>query len=138
MWAKSPNGEWWATTTADGVFVRRGAEWQKHTALNAQLAKFTPNIRDLIWRRDGELWIASGRDGHRTKSGKGRWGPRTPRLRQAMREHFARFRFATYDGQCAPWVFHHVTTRRQAKAGQRIGVLRRAFENGAERAKLPK
>lgn len=36
-----------------------------------------------------------------------------------------------------PWVFHHVTTRRRAKAGQRIGVLRRAFENAVERAKLP-
>jgi ligand-binding sensor domain-containing protein len=59
---KAPNGEWWATTTADGVFVRRGTEWQKHTSLNAQLAKFTPNIRDLIWRKNGELWIASGRD----------------------------------------------------------------------------
>ena len=59
---KSPSGEWWATTTADGVFVRNGAEWHPHTALNAQLAKFTPNIRDLIWRENGELWIASGRD----------------------------------------------------------------------------
>lgn len=46
---------------------------------------------------EGYLWIASGRDGHRTKSGKGRWAPMTPKLRQAMREHFARFRLATYD-----------------------------------------
>ena len=59
---QSPAGEWWATTTTEGVFVRHGSEWQKHTALNAQLAKFTPNIRDLIWRSNGELWIASGRD----------------------------------------------------------------------------
>ena len=41
------------------------------------------------------LWIASGRDGHRTKSVKGRWVPMTPRLREAMREHFASYRFAT-------------------------------------------
>jgi integrase len=47
---------------------------------------------------EGFLWIASGRDGHRTKSGKGRWVPMTPKLRQAMWEHFARFRFASYDG----------------------------------------
>lgn len=59
---KSPDGEWWATTTTNGVFVRNGSAWQPHTALNAQLAKFTPNIRDLIWRQNGELWIAGGRD----------------------------------------------------------------------------
>jgi ligand-binding sensor domain-containing protein len=59
---KSPAGEWWAATTADGVFVRRGTEWQKYAELNAQLAKFTPNIRDLLWRSNGELWVASGRD----------------------------------------------------------------------------
>jgi integrase/recombinase XerC len=86
---------------------------------------------------EGFLWIASGRDGHRTKSGKGRWVPMTPKLRQAMREHFARFRFATYNGQRTPWVFHHTTTRRRADAGQRIGVLRRAFEGAVGRAKLP-
>jgi site-specific recombinase XerD len=34
-------------------------------------------------------------------------------------------------------VFHHTTTRCRAKAGQRIGVLRRAFGNAVERAKLP-
>ena len=61
----------------------------------------------------------------------------TPTLREAMREHFARFRFATYDGQRTQCVFHHTTTRRRAKAGQRIGVLRRAFQNAVERAKLP-
>ena len=86
---------------------------------------------------DGFLWISSSREGHRTKSGKGRWVPMTPRLHKAMRDHFARFRFATYDGQRTPYVFHHVTTRRRAKAGQRIGVLRRAFEGAVSRAKLP-
>jgi ligand-binding sensor domain-containing protein len=59
---KSPAGEWWATTTADGVFVRRGDTWTPHTELNAALAQFTPNIRDLTWRANGELWIASDRD----------------------------------------------------------------------------
>jgi integrase len=86
---------------------------------------------------EGFLWIASGRDGHRTKSGKGRWVPMTLKLRQAMREHFARFRFATYEGQRAPGVFHHTTTRRRARAGERISVLRRAFEGAVNRAKLP-
>jgi site-specific recombinase XerD len=85
----------------------------------------------------GFLKIVSGRDGHRTKSGKSRWVPMTPKLHQAMRDHFARFRFATYGGQRTLWVFHHVTTRRQATAGERICVLRRAFEKAVERAKLP-
>ena len=44
----------------------------------------------------GFLWIASGREGHRTKSGKGRWVPMTPRLTEAMREHFAAYRLAVY------------------------------------------
>jgi integrase len=86
---------------------------------------------------EGFLWIASGRDGHRTKSGKGRWVPMTPRLRQAMREHFAHFRFATYGDQRTPWVFHHLTSRRHAEAGQRIGVFRRGFKGAVVRAKLP-
>ena len=60
----------------------------------------------------------------------------TPKLRQAMRAHFAQFRFATYNGQRTPWVFHHTTTRRRASAGERIGVLRRAFEGAVGRAKV--
>jgi site-specific recombinase XerD len=86
---------------------------------------------------EGFLWIDSGRDGHRTKSGKGRWVPMTPKLRQSMREHFARFRFATYNGERTPWVFHHTTTRRRAAVGGRIAVLRRAFEGAVSRANLP-
>jgi integrase len=85
----------------------------------------------------GFLWIASGRDGHRTKSGKGRWVPMTLTLRAAMRGHFAKFRFATYGGRGSLWVFHHVSTRRHAKAGERLGHLRRAFENAVKRAGLP-
>ncbi len=86
---------------------------------------------------EGFLWIASGRGGHRTKSGKGRWVPMTLKLRQAMREHFARFRFATYEGQQTPWVFHHTITRRRARAGERLTVLRRAFGGAINRARLP-
>src|SRR5690348_17180855 len=48
------------------------------------------------------LWIASGRDGHRTKSGRGRWVPMTEKLTAAMKTHFARYRFATYDGNQSP------------------------------------
>lgn len=86
---------------------------------------------------EGFLHIRSGRDGHRTKSGKGRWVPLTPRLREAFRQHFATYRMATYSGQRSPWVFHHPYARRRAKAGDRLGSLRRAFAAAAERAKLP-
>ena len=34
------------------------------------------------------LWIASGRDRHRTKSGEGRWVRMTARLANAMLDHF--------------------------------------------------
>ena len=88
---------------------------------------------------DGFIWLCSGRDGHRLKGGKGRWTPMTPRLRQAMREHFAAFRFVAYDGRRSPWVFHHQRTRpRFNKAGDRIKDLRGTFDAAVERAKLPK
>src|SRR4051812_33581679 len=63
----------------------------------------------------GFLWIASTR-AHRTKGGKGRWVPLTPRLREAFRAHFAQYRFATYDDERSPWVFHHERTRRLHQA----------------------
>jgi len=58
----APDGQWWAATTADGVYVREGGAWLPHTELNTQLAKFSANIRDILWRSNGDLWIASGRD----------------------------------------------------------------------------
>lgn len=58
----APDGRWWATTTADGVYVRNGSSWEPFTELNASLAKFSPNIRDLLFRNNGDIWIASGRD----------------------------------------------------------------------------
>lgn len=41
----------------------------------------------------------------------------TPRLAEAMGEHFARYRLALYDGQRTPWLFHHTITNRRRKAG---------------------
>lgn len=93
---------------------------------------------------EGFLWVASGRhaesrgsEKHRTKSGKGRWVPMTERLIEAMRVHFARYRFATYHEEPTPWVFHHEFARRHAKAGDRIRSLRSSFRAAARRAKLP-
>jgi len=78
----------------------------------------------------GFLKIVTGRNGHRTKGGKSRWVPISPRLRVALREHSLRYRAAKYDGQPSPWVFHHTKTRRHHKAGKRIRSL-------TVRSKLP-
>lgn len=83
------------------------------------------------------LWIASGRDGHRTKSGRGRWVPMTVRLADAMRDHFAAYRLAAYHGERSPWVFHWERDFRGHKAGSRITSLYPAFIRAAARAKLP-
>jgi integrase/recombinase XerD len=85
----------------------------------------------------GFVQIRSGRGGHRTKSGKSRWVPMTPRIANAMREHFARYRLALYHGERTPWVFHHVRDRHGVVAGQRIKTMRRAFTGALARAELP-
>ena len=58
-------------------------------------------------------------------------------LREALRDHAARYRLATYGGKRSEWVFHHETTRRHARAGERIGRLYRAFAGAGKRAELP-
>ena len=85
----------------------------------------------------GFIKIVSGRGEHRTKSGVGRLGPLTERPRQALSDHSATYRLRTYAGERSPWVFHHPFRRRRARAGERIGSLRRAFDNAVTRAELP-
>lgn len=99
---------------------------------------------EALWLRwedvdleSGLLTVESVRKGRRTKSGKSRKVPMTKRLREAMREHMATYRMKLYDGERTKWVFHHPHRRRRAKAGERIGSLRRGFEAAVERAKLP-
>ena len=97
---------------------------------------------ECLWLRwgdieDGFLYIVTGRDGHRTKAGKSRLVPMTPRLRDAMVDHKAAYWLARYDGERSPWVFHHLIDKRTAKAGTRINSLRQSFDNAKERAELP-
>lgn len=82
---------------------------------------------------EGYLRIASGRQGRRTKSGRGRWVPMTLQLQTAFRKHFAAFRFSG-----VPWVFHHTNAHRSAQAGDRIASLRNSFRSAAKRAGLSK
>ena len=97
------------------------------------------NLRwDDVDLEQGFLHIRSGRDGHRTKSGKSRWVPMTFRLREAMRDHMAEYRLRTYGGQRSLWVFHHAAGRaRTYKAGDGVKDFRTAFDAAVERAKLP-
>ncbi len=99
---------------------------------------------EVLWLRwedvdleEGFLQIVSGRNGHRTKSGKSRWVPMTKALRAAMRQHFAAYRFASYNGKPTPWLFHHLTSRRTHRVGDRIQSLAAGFARAARRAKLP-
>lgn len=78
------------------------------------------------------LHVVSGRDGHRVKSGRSRFVPMTGRLVAALKEHFAHFYFGG-----SPWVFHHQTTGRHHRRGERIGTMRVALYAAAKRAKLP-
>lgn len=86
---------------------------------------------------EGFIEIRSGTDGHRTKSGKSRFVPMTPRLHAAMKDHFARVRFAAYGGKKSPWVFHHEIARRGCVPGARITTMRSAFDSAATAAGLP-
>lgn len=85
----------------------------------------------------GFVWIHSDPAAHETKGRKGRWVPMTARLQSAMREHFAQYRFARYDGKPTLWVFHHTSTKRHHLAGARIVSMREAFKGAARRAGLP-
>lgn len=94
--------------------------------------------------KSGFLWAASGREDrvwgrHRTKSGRGRWVPLTPRLLAALRVHFTTDRFAAYGRKRrrTPWIFHHEVTHGHRRSGARIGSLRVSFKQAAGRAGLP-
>ena len=83
--------------------------------------------------RTARLKVVSGRDGHRTKTGKSRVLPLSTRMLDALRAHFASYRM----NGGSPWVFHHVAADRHAKAGDRLNDLRRAFQAAAKQVGLP-
>lgn len=96
------------------------------------LAAFDRSLTRVIWPVNRSYEIVSGRDGHRTKTGKTRVVPMSDALHAALMEHLAAYRFSG-----SPWVFFHLTTRRRAKALSRLGGLLHAFQNAAKRAQLP-
>lgn len=86
---------------------------------------------------DGFLRVVSGRGNRQTKNRKGRWVPLTSRLREALREHAAKYRLQTYDGKRSPWVLHHVVNNRWADPGDRRKDFSTAFTSAIEEAELP-
>lgn len=86
---------------------------------------------DIDFER-GFVTIVSGRDGHRTKSGKTRLVPMTPALKAALKDHFATYRFAS----SSSWIFHHTVTRGGYKRGERVGSFRRAVASAVARANI--
>jgi len=99
-------------------------------------------VSEALWVRwedvdleSGFLWLDSSSHGRKTKSDRGRWVPMTRRLREAMREHFAQYRFASY---ASPWLFHHTEDGKNHKAGDRIRrKLRIQFTKVARECNLP-
>ncbi|MGE3275963.1 MAG: two-component regulator propeller domain-containing protein [Vicinamibacterales bacterium] len=63
---RAPDGAWWAATSTEGVLVQDGNGWRPHP-LNAQLTD--PNVRDVVWRPNGEIWLATGRGVTRLAAG---------------------------------------------------------------------
>lgn len=81
----------------------------------------------------GFLQLVSGRGGHDTKTKRGRWVPLTPRLRDALREHAARYRFSTR----SEWIFHKVAADRWGEKGDRRKDFSTALGTAIEKAGLP-
>ncbi len=86
---------------------------------------------DVDFEND-RIEFKSDHRGHRTKSGKSRRVPITPRLAARLREHFALFRFGG-----SPWLFHHPRNRGSGKYGERILTLSDSFNAAKKRAGLP-
>lgn len=74
---------------------------------------------------------------HRTKTKMSRFVPLSDRLAAVLRKHFMEFRGAQYSGNTSPWVFHHRSKHKRAKAGDRLGSLRRGFQTACRKAELP-
>jgi site-specific recombinase XerD len=107
--------------------------WLRWTDLDFDY-EWTDRAENVVGR--GRIVVRSDKK-HRTKTGRGRIVPMTPRLRRALMEHRMAFAGKLYGAQPSPWVFCHEFNRRRAVAGTRIGSLRRAFDAAVVRAKLP-
>ncbi|NQW04859.1 MAG: hypothetical protein HQ485_12640 [Acidobacteria bacterium] len=56
---KGPDGTWWAATSSQGLLRRTGTTWVPADDVNAQLPD--QNVRQMVWRRNGDLWVVTDR-----------------------------------------------------------------------------
>jgi|CXWL01.1.fsa_nt_gi signal transduction histidine kinase/CheY-like chemotaxis protein/ligand-binding sensor domain-containing protein len=52
---KSPQGEWYAATSTEGVFSREGNAWVPVPTINQDLDD--QHVRGMIWTSTGEMWV---------------------------------------------------------------------------------
>ena len=54
---RSPEGRWYAGSSTQGIFRREGDAWIAEKSWNSELEDI--HVRDMLWRRNGELWVAT-------------------------------------------------------------------------------
>ena len=54
---RSPAGVWYAATATAGVLVRENGTWRPDETINGNLEN--PHVRSMMWRGNGELWVAT-------------------------------------------------------------------------------
>ena len=54
---RSPAGVWYAATATAGVYVRENGAWRADESINVNLEN--PHVRSMMWRGNGELWVAT-------------------------------------------------------------------------------
>jgi signal transduction histidine kinase/CheY-like chemotaxis protein/ligand-binding sensor domain-containing protein len=54
---RSPGNHWYAATSTQGMLERDGDSWRPAAAINANLDD--THVRAMIWRSNGELWVAT-------------------------------------------------------------------------------
>jgi len=55
----SPDHEWYALTTTEGVLKRSPSGWTPAAAYNSKLPDL--NVKSMIWRANGEIWVGTMR-----------------------------------------------------------------------------
>lgn len=54
---RAPDGGWYAISSSEGIFRHGASGWTPADELNRDLAD--PNVRSMVWRKSGELWVAT-------------------------------------------------------------------------------
>jgi signal transduction histidine kinase/ligand-binding sensor domain-containing protein/DNA-binding response OmpR family regulator len=52
---RSPQGQWYAATSTEGVYKREGRGWTIVPSINQDLDN--PHVRGIVWTRGGDMWV---------------------------------------------------------------------------------